>query len=195
MCHFHKPSSELNSALRICWLRIYLLTRCYAKVKDAFDFVHHNGFHTHFLKKHVYLWDDFPLAYQQCLGIFSFIYPDDVLAVPPEISSHIHTHTKAEIFKESLKKTTESGQRQITTSRANVYWTLVNISYVCIPHYEFSLGYITWTSQQPLRQRVLLSFPFCSGENEDSGSASDMPNVIPLLHSNTGIWEQFSLAM
>lgn len=55
-------------------------------------------------KKYVYLCDHFHLVYQQWLGIFSFLHPDDVLAAPPEISSYSHTHTKAEILKENLKK-------------------------------------------------------------------------------------------
>lgn len=77
---------------------------------------------THLGKKYVYLWDNFYLVYHQCLGIFSFIYPYDVLAVSPEISSHRqkHTHTYTHIKAEILKEKFEEDNRESVRSDNNI---------------------------------------------------------------------------
>lgn len=128
-----------------------------------------------------------------CLGIFSSICPCDIMAATAEVSSPSScTHRGRN--SQSLKTIARSwGQ---ITSRVNVYCMFENLLRV-----RFHTGlralralYIFWASQPHRSQILLPSFPFSSERNEDSESVNDSPSVTHLLHSSTGIWEQFCSA-
>lgn len=78
----------------------------------------------------MYLWDNFYLLYWQCLDIFSFIYPCDILEAPPEVSSpQSYTHQG----RGSQRKFGEDHWELVDqiTSRANVHCIFENLLCVC----------------------------------------------------------------